>query len=230
MSMYLWCEDSKSGYRFWQAILREIHPEIHVETRKSNSALRKAVCAIVPDENEYYIVMDTAMDNPDVLRETKKLTAEAKEKDNVHILRLHSFEFALLSFELLEQWVFAEVDALRDQRRELLNARAVFVEKMTSTVGEAAGLAAFKAAFNDIGKKNAEQIAAKLLYEITRNTGFETDKSRLGACFVNNCCEWEARQSDDICGLDSHRINAHDKARLLVERSVLKEAFEGVGL
>lgn len=230
MSRYLWCEDSKSGYQFWQAILREIHPEITVETKESNSGLRRAVCAIVPDGNEYYIVMDTAMDNPDVLRETKKLAAEAKGKDNVHILRLHSFEFALLSFDLLEQWVFAEVDALKYQRQALLNARAVFVEKMTSTMGEAAGLAAFKAAFDDIGKKNSEQIAAKLLYGITRNTGFETDKSRLGACFVNNCCEWESRQSDDICGLDNHRINAHDKARLLVERSVLKEAFEGVGL
>ena len=230
MSMYLWCEDSRSGYRFWQSILREIHPEINVETKESNSGLRKAVCAIVPDGNEYYIVMDTAMDNPDVLRETKRLADTAKGKDNIHIMRLHSFEFALLSFDLLEQWVFAAVDALKDQRQELLKARALFVEKMSSTIGEAAGLDAFKATFDYVGNKNSEQIAAKLLYGITRNTGFETDKSRLGACFVNNCCEWEARQSDDICGLDDHRINAHDKARLLVERSVLKEAFEGAGL
>ena len=230
MSLYLWCEDSKSGYQFWQAIFRAILPEMNVETKKSNSGLRKAVDKIQPDENEYYILMDMAMDNPDVLRERKYLDDHAKGKRNIHIIYIHSFEFVLLSFELLEQWVFAEEDALRDQRRELLNARALFVENVASTAGEAAGLAAFKAAFDGYENKNAEQIAAKLLFGITRNTGFETDKSRLGECFVNSCCEWQARQSTDICGLDDHRINANDKARLLVERSVLKEAFERVGL
>ena len=47
---------------------------------------------------------------------------------------------------------------------------------------------------------------------------------------VNTCCEWLERKSDDICGLESHRISAGEKARLLVDYSVLKEAFERVGL
>ena len=89
---------------------------------------------------------------------------------------------------------------------------------------------AFKETFAEYESKNSEQIAAKLLFEITRNTGFETDKSQVGDCFINSCCEWTERQSNDLCGLDSHRISAGEKAKLLVVRSALKAAFEGVGL
>lgn len=230
MNRYLWCEDSKSGYQFWQAIFRVILPDMKVETKQSNSGLRKAVSRIVPDENEYYIMMDAAIDNPDVLRETKYLSEKAKGKDNVHIVTIHSFELTLLSFEDLERWVFAEKDELKDQRQRLLNARAMLIESITSTAREASGLTAFKEAFDDYEVKNTEQIASKLLREITRNTGFETDKSSLGECFINSCCEWKERGSDDICGLDDHRIDANEKARLLVERSILKQAFERAGL
>ena len=74
--------------------------------------------------------------------------------------------------------------------------------------------------------KTSEQIAAKLLLAITRNTGFETDKGHLGECFVVNCCEWNNRQTDDICGLDNNKITEAEKAGILVERSILKQVFE----
>ena len=148
---------------------------------------------------------------------------------SARFIKVHSFEFALLSFDLLEQWVFAEEDEMREKRKNLLQARAVFL-KQNSSGADATGLQAFKEAFADYESKNSEQIAAKLLYGITRNTGFETDKSQVGDCFINTCCEWAGRQSDDLCGLDSHRISAGEKVRQLVDRSVLKAAFEEVGL
>lgn len=227
MSKYLWCEDSKSGYQFLCAIFHELFPDIVVESKGSNTGLRKAARKIDSDGNHYYILMDAAMDNPDVVRETMQLKKETAGKENIHIIPLHSFEFALLSFELLEQWVFAETDDLKDQRQEQLKARAVFVKAITSemTVDD---LAAFRDAFEGYKSKNSEQIAARLLFEITRNTGFETDKSKIGKCFINNCCEWESRQEDDICGLDDRRISAGEKARILVARSVLGRAFEGM--
>ena len=33
-----------------------------------------------------------------------------------------------------------------------------------------------------------------MLFAITRNTGFETDKGTLGACFTVDCCDWSERQ------------------------------------
>jgi len=229
VSKFLWCEDSKSGFHFWSALLRELHPDVTVETKGSNTGLRKAVGKIPADGNVYYIVMDMAMDNPDVLRETRRLNAMIAGKENIHVIKVHSFEFALLSFELLEQWVFAEKDEMKEKRQNLLQARTVFLQQHTSGA-DAAGLQAFKEAFADYESKNSEQIAAKLLYEITRNTGFETDKSQVGDCFIKTCCEWVGRQNNDICGLDSHRISAGEKAKLLVDRSVLKAAFGRVGL
>ena len=229
MTKYLWCEDSKSGYQFWNALFRELHPDVTVETKGGNVGLRKAAGKISADGNVYFIVMDTAVDNPDVLRETRRLNTMIAGKDNVHVIKVHSFEFALLSFELLEQWVFDETDELKEKRQNLLQARTVFLQQNASGA-DAAGLQAFKAAFEGYESKNSEQIAAKLLYEITRNTGFETDKSHVGNCFINTCCDWAERKSDDLCGLDSHRITAGEKAKRLVDHSALKAAFEGVGL
>jgi hypothetical protein len=37
---------------------------------------------------------------------------------------------------------------------------------------------------------NTEQLSAKRLLEITRNTGFETTKGKLGDCFIVDQCEW----------------------------------------
>ena len=227
MSKYLWCEDSKSGYQFWCAIFRECFSDITVESKGSNTVLRKAVKNVNSDGNQYYVLMDMAMDNPDVLREAKKLQEVADGKDNVHVISLHSFEASLLSFELLEQWVFAEVDELKVRRQNWLDAR-VSLNKLLFSGGAAEDLVPIRNMLGVNEKKNTEQLAAKLLYEITRNTGFETDKSEVGPCFINNCCVWTARASDDICGLDHHRISAGEKARILVERSVLKRAFEGM--
>ena len=229
MSKFLWCEDSRSGFQFWNALFRELHPDVTVETKGSNTGLRKAAGKIADDGNVYYIVTDTAVDNPDVLRETRRLKAITDGKDNIHIIKVHSFEYALLSFELLEQWVFAEADELKEKRQSLLQARNVFLQQNASGA-DVAGLQAFKEEFEGYESKNSEQIAAKLLYEITRNTGFETDKSQVGDCFINTCCEWAERQRNDMCGLDSQRISAGEKAKLLADRSALKAAFEGVGL
>jgi hypothetical protein len=118
---------------------------------------------------------------------------------------------------------------LRETRRHLLNARALLLRHLTCGVN-GADMEAFKKAFDAYESRNSEQIAAKLLFEITQNTGFETDKSSLGDCFVKHCCEWNGRQSDDQCGLDAHRISAGEKAKLLVAHSVLRDAFEKVGL
>lgn len=229
MKKYLWCEDSGSGFQFWCAMCNALYPEITVETKYSNTGLRKAAGKINPDDNIYFILIDTAVDNPDVLRESKKLNQEINGKSNVHLIKVHSFEFALLSFDFLEEWVFAEEDDLKDKRENFLKARKLLI-KLISNGGEASDLSELRELIDYPDKKNTEQIAAKVLFEITRNTGFETNKGKLGQCFVNNCCDFHERQANDICGLDDERLSSEAKAELLLNRSVLKESFERVGL
>ena len=130
-----------------------------------------------------------------------------------------------MSFKFLEEWVFAEKDELKDKRRNLLDARKTFIDIVLNG-GDATLLAKLKADLDFSENKNTEQISAKLLTGITLNTGFETDKKKLGTCFINNCCEWVERQMDDICGLDDERIQADEKVKQSVKNSVLKDVFQ----
>jgi len=228
MSTYIWCEDSGSGFYFWQEIFQFIKPDYIIETKGNNSAIRKAIDK-TDDKNLYYILVDNVVDNPDVLREVKRIKSSIQGKNNIRIINIHSFEFILLSFSLIENWVFAEKDELKEKRMPLLHAKDILI-KLIIDGGDSEDLAELKALLKNSDKKSTEQIAAKLLFDITRNTGFETDKSNLGLCFINNCCEYIDRQEDDICGLDSARLSSEEKKQKLITHSVLGNALREVGV
>lgn len=70
----------------------------------------------------------------------------------------------------------------------------------------------------------------KLLFDLTRNTGFEVPKGKIGDCWILSCCEWIARHEDDICGLDERRLTIGDKMRRIYNGTSLKEKFAKIGL
>ena len=82
----------------------------------------------------------------------------------------------------------------------------------------------------NIKEHNIEQLSAKLLFDLTRNTGFEVSKGVLGECWIKSCCEWKERQEDDICGLDHNRLSVFDKMKRIYVGSALKLQFPKVGL
>ena len=90
----------------------------------------------------------------------------------------------------------------------------------------------FRKKFSDknIEEHNIEQLSAKLLFDLTRNTGFEVSKGTLGECWIKSCCEWGNRQEDDICGLDHNRLAVFDKMKRIYDGSSLKLQFPKVGL
>ena len=229
MSTYVWCEDSGSGYAFWNTVFKIMYPEFIVETKNSNTRLNKAIRQISDDNNLYYVIVDTLLDNQDVLRELERLKRSIIGKNNIKVIKIHSFEFSLLSFEFLEKWVFAENDDLKEQRKDKLEAREKLV-KLISDGGTADELSLFKSVYQYQSKMNTEKIVAKLLTEITRNTGFETNKKQVGFCFVNSCCEWDDRQENDLCGLDDKRLSVSEKIEQMVNHSILQAAFQEVGL
>lgn len=229
MEKYIWCEDSASGLQFWKAVFAVIDSKIQVQSKGNNTRLRQAAEKIVTDENQYYILIDSAVDNADVLRELKRLYRGIKGKKNVKVINIHSFEYALLSFEALEDWIFAKEDELREKRTEALAARKLLIE-IQEKGGDADLLQKLNESLYLAKEINTEQLASKLLFAITRNTGFETNKAHLGECFVNDCCKWSARQLDDICGLDTKRKNANEKIRNIIEFSAIKQALQEAGL
>ena len=205
-----------------------MHSGFIVESKKNNSELYKSV-ARIDDEDKYYILMDHSVDNPDVLREIQRLHATIKGKDNIQVIEVHSFEFVLLSFRLLENWVFAEKDDLKEKRSQILAAKDLFLQIMIRG-GDMSQLTMLKKMLGAPESLNSEQISSRLLFKITQNTGFETQKGTLGDCFIVDCCDWDFKTDSDICGLDDHRISADEKLRTIFEYSVLKDAFAKVGL
>ena len=79
-------------------------------------------------------------------------------------------------------------------------------------------------------KRELEQLSAKLLFDLTRNTGFEVSKGVLGECWIKSCCEWDQRQEDDICGLDNSKLSVLEKMKRIYAGSSLKTQFPKVGL
>ena len=77
----------------------------------------------------------------------------------------------------------------------------------------------------NITEHNIEKLTARLLFDLTRNTGFEVSKGRIGECWVKDCCDWQERQEDDICGLDYRRLSKNDKMKSMYEGTCLKEQF-----
>lgn len=229
LNKYVWCEDTGSGFDFWKAVFNTLYEDFIVETKKNNSELCRAVSKLRDEENRYYILMDNAVDNQEVLRETQRLHSVVKGKQNVSVIKIHSFEFVLLSFQRLYDWVFAEQDELKEKRKGLLELANKLVDIICNG-GDIKKLSSAREALNYSDSLNTEQLSAKLLFDITRNTGFETTKGKLGDCFIVDCCDWEARGDDDICGLDQSRISGRSKIKEVFENSVLKDSFTKAGL
>lgn len=43
----------------------------------------------------------------------------------------------------------------------------------------------------NVDNYNVEQLSARILFDLTRNTGFEVSKGNIGECWIKSCCEWK---------------------------------------
>ena len=228
MGKTVWCEDSGSGYEFWKLIFRGIDKDITVESKKNISELVKAVKKLENTVNNYYIIADYAIDNPDVLRELNRLKSYSEGKENIKVLHFHSFEYILLSMDFLIDWIYALDDDLKEKRQEYIDYRRTFLD--IDLYNNADNLEELKSLENGLECSNSEQIAAKLLSKLTKNTGFETDKKKLGVCFKDSCCGYAERTQEDLCGLDNNRKTIEEKIEVYIENSMIKSEFQKVGL
>lgn len=229
---YLWLEDrkDKSSYIFWQTLMEQLCPEVVVESKKNNSELVKAVKALEDTENRYIIVFDNSFDNLQVAIEQKLLRQYADKKDNVLLMDIICFEYLLLEFRDLIAWIYAPEDEFLVKRIKAITAR----EKLVNTIKN--GGFNYKdireiVEYNvHIESYNIEQLSAKILFDLTRNTGFEVSKGNIGACWIKSCCGWETRKDDDVCGLDNGRLQISDKMKHIYEETSLITQFENIGL
>jgi len=217
--------EDKSGYTFWRDFLKALFPDIVLMSGGNSSELVKFVGKIQESDDEYYIVLDDSFDNQQTTMEWARVTRIARNMKNVHLIDFACFEYILLQFQELDSWVFAEEDELKQKRRDLLMVRENFLHAVDKGIGVNGSIYEIHQYAVKWNCHNIEQFSAKLLFDITRNTGFEVSKSKLGPCWHISCCEWDDRQEDDICGLDKRRIDLTEKMRQIYRETSIRKEF-----
>lgn len=229
---YLWIEDriGKSSYTFWTTFMHEICPDVIVESKMNNRELVKAVRGLTDKENRYIIAFDNSFDNVQLYMEQKILKKAAEIRDNVFLLNLICFEYTLLEFDKLINWIYAPDDAFREKRAGAIAARKQLVQMISTGDVNYKDIQEIMDYDANLMEHNIEQLSTKLLLDLTRNTGFEVSKGSLGECWKQNCCEWQARQDDDVCGLDQSWLSLKEKMKSILFGTSLCAEFKNIGL
>lgn len=229
---FLWIEDrkGKASYIFWNSLLNQLYPDMVVESKKNNSELVKSVKNLNDTDNRYVIVFDDSFDNLQVAMERKVLKQYADKKDNVVLLDIICFEYILLEFNNLISWIYAPDDEFLKKREDAISAREKLIHSIKSGNMNYKDIKEIVEYDEHIERHNIEQLATKLLFDLTRNTGFEVSKGNIGDCWIKSCCEWKNRMDEDICGLDYSKFSVYDKMKSIYEGTCLKEQFHAAGL
>lgn len=204
--------------------------EIIVESKKNNSELVKAVKALEDTENRYIVIFDNSFDNLQVAMEQKLLRKYADRKNNVLLMDIICFEYLLLEFKDLIAWIYASDDEFLIKRKKVIAAREKLVKTIQNGELNYKDIREIIEYNENIDSYNVEQLSAKILFDLTRNTGFEVSKGSIGECWIKSCCEWKERMDDDICGLDTSRLKLNEKMRRIYEGTCLFEQFQNIGL
>lgn len=181
---FLWLEDrqGKSSYLFWENLMKQLFPEVEVVSKKNNSELVKAVKSLKDTENRYIIVFDNSFDNLQVVAEQKRLKQYADEKENVALLDIICFEYILLEFKNLIAWIYAPNDEFLEKRDSVIAARNKLVKSIDLGEMNYKEIEEILKYDKHIEEHNVEQLAAKILFDLTRNTGFQVSKQSIGDC------------------------------------------------
>ena len=176
------------------------------------------------------IVFDNSFDNLQVAMEQKLLKQYADKKENVTLMDIICFEYIWLAFKNLIDWIYAPDDEFLQKRAGAVSAREKLINSIDNGIMNYKDIKEIVEYDEHIDEHNIEQLAAKLLFDLTRNTGFEVSKGKIGDCWIKPCCEWDEREEDDICGLDYSRLSVYDKMKSIYEGTCLKEQFHAAGL
>jgi len=229
---YLWIEDKKdkAAYTFWNCFLHQLYPYIELESKNNSSKLVKAVSKIKDCENKYIIVCDNSFDNLQVAMERKRLKEYVDKMDNIVMIDIICFEYILLEFKDLIDWIYAPDDEFISKRAVAISAREKLLNSLENGIDDYKDLKDIVEYDKVAREHNIEQLSARLLFDLTRNTGFEVTKGKIGDCWINSCCDWEERMEDDVCGLDKNRPSIYDKMKEIYEGTCLKEQLCIAGL
>lgn len=136
----------------------------------------------------------------------------------------------LLEFKELIEWIYAPEDEFLTKRKKVIMAREKLIKTIEGGEFNYKDIQEIVEYTERIDSYNIEQLSAKILFDLTRNTGFEILKGNIGECWIKSCCEWKTRMDDDICGLDNNRLQVNDKMKRIFAGTSLVTQFQNIGL
>lgn len=119
--------------------------------------------------------------------ERKKLKQFVISKDNVYLVDFICFEYLLLEFEYLIDWIYAPEDEFRSKRKTAIEARNRLTKMIYDNNWYYKSAKEILSYDRKLKEHNVEQLSAKLLFDLTRNTGFKVSKSSIGECWIESC-------------------------------------------
>lgn len=124
---FLWIEDrkGKASYTFWLNLMKQLCPDVIIESKKNNSEQVKAVRTLQNAENRYIVVFDNSFDNLQIVMEKKRLKKYVNEKENVFLLDIICFEYILLEFKELIEWIYAPEDEFLQKRARAIVSKVI---------------------------------------------------------------------------------------------------------
>src|SRR5699024_1772213 len=111
-----------------------------------------------------------------IYMEQKMLKQAADVRDNVFLLNLVCFEYTLLEFDKLIDWIYAPEDEFKEKRAGAIMAREKLIQIIQLGELNYKAIQEVLDYDNKVEDHNIEQLSAKLLFDLTRNTGFEVSK------------------------------------------------------
>ena len=146
------------------------------------------------------------------------------------MLDIICFEYILLEFDRLLEWIYAPDDEFLIKRSRVIRAREKLVESFQSGEMDYKGIREIVEYDYNLGHHNVEQLSTRILFDLTRNTGFEVSKGVIGECWIMSCCDWSEREEDDICGLDGDRLSLYEKMKCIYHGTSLCRKLSDIGL
>ncbi len=88
----------------------------------------------------------------------------------------------MLEFENLIAWIYELDDEFLTERRKTIMAREKLVYAIQNSEFNYKDIQVIVEYCEHIENYNVEQLSAKILFDLTRNTGFEVSKEKIGEC------------------------------------------------
>lgn len=195
-----------------------------------NQNLYDYVCNATYNTNDkYYIFIDCVPDNQKALRYYYGIKQATVHINNVEVLDLLCFEYLILKFKYLLNWIkpikitkdYSEGEIAREEFINVVESKSSWSNniKLVKYVVKNKGIdTSVQGWQRELIFISMENLASLILSKITNGgtTEFGISKTRLGKCWYCDCCsKYNNKIGKHKCRMYRYGKNANEKARIL---------------